>query len=162
MDGVAGGGNVLILVMPFHHLHVLRQLRGAAQPRTPSAWVACPHGAVPRGLVLLGQGTAASTIPAALGSAGCHGESGCHLQLGKKTHWKRLGITVWRCCISQVICRGKEKAEQSSWKGENEGKWSSVIVEVSSSCEKRGKNAGKSPACGFGDIRKVTLGMDVH
>lgn len=82
--------------------------------------------------------------------------------VGKKNHWNKLGFRVRRCCVSQVICRGKEKAEQSSWKGENEGKWSSVIVEVSSSCEKRGKNTGKSPACGFGDIRKVTLGMDVH
>lgn len=57
---------------------------------------------------------------------------------------------------------GKEKDERSSWKGENAGEWSSVIEEVSSSCEKRGKKAGKNPACGFGDIRKVTLGMDVH
>lgn len=162
MDRVAGGGNVLILVMPFHHLHVLRQLRGAAQPRTPSTWVACPHGAVPRGPVLLGQGTAASTSPCSPVQCWVSRRVRLPPADGKKNHWKRLGIRVWRCCVSQVTCRGKEKAEQSRWKGENAGKWSSVIVEVSSSCEKRGKNAGKSPACGFGDIRKVTLGMDVH
>lgn len=167
MDRVAGGGNVLILAMPFHHLHVLRQLRGAAQPRTPSAPAACPRGAVPPGPVLPGQGTAAS--PSRVDSRSpmdgeCHGESDCVAATcsWKKNHGNRLGITVRRCCVSQVIRRGGEKAKQSRWEGENAGKWSSVIVEVSGSCEKRGKKAGKSPVCGFGDIRKVVLRMDVH
>lgn len=44
-------GTCLILVMPFHHLHVLHQLRPAARSHTPSALLACPCGPVPWGLV---------------------------------------------------------------------------------------------------------------
>lgn len=57
-----------------------------------------------------------------------------------------------------------EKKRQSDQDGrEKTGeKWSSVMMEVSRSWEKRGKKAGKSPGRGFGDMRKVVLGMDVH
>lgn len=141
--------------------------RSRPAPHAPVAsLVACPHGAVPRGLVLLGQGTAAS--PSRLDHRGpveTHRLRGCHLQMEKKkkNHWNHVwNYSLELLCLSQVICKGKEKAKPSSWKGENAGKWSFVIVEVSSSCDKRGKKAGKSPVCGFGDVRKVTLGMDVH
>lgn len=36
------------------------------------------------------------------------------------------------------------------------------MMEVSTSWEKRGKKAGRSPSRGFEDMRKVVLGMDVH
>lgn len=140
--------------------------RSRPAPHAPVASpVACPmdpcHGAsCSSGKALLP--TQGARITAAPWSAGSHRLRGCHLQLEKKYHWNRLGITVRRRWVSQVISRGKEKAKQPSWKGENVGEWSSVTVEVSSSCDKRGKKAGKSPVCGFGDIRKVTLGMDVH
>lgn len=41
-------------------------------------------------------------------------------------------------------------------------KWSSVMMEVSSSWEKRGKKAGKRPSCGFGEMRELVMGMHVH
>lgn len=157
---------MLILVMPFHHLHVLRQLRGAAQPRTPRwhPWWHVPmepcHGAsCSSGRALLPAQVAWITA-APWSLTGCVAAT-CRWK--KKNHWNHVrNYSLELLCLSQVICKGKEKAKPSSWKGENAGKLSFVIVEVSSSCDKRGKKAGKSPVCGFGDVRKVTLGMDVH
>lgn len=90
MDGMAGGGNVLILVMPFHHLHVLRQLHGAAQPHTPRwhpRWHVpmdpCHRASCSSGKALLP--TQVARITAAPWSAGSHRLCGCHLQLENKS-----------------------------------------------------------------------------
>lgn len=58
----------------------------------------------------------------------------------------------------------EEKKRQHNQDGRDKtgGKRSSVVMEVSTSREKRGKKAGKRPSRGFGDMRKVVLGMDVH
>lgn len=76
--------------------------RSRPAPHAPVAsLVACPHGAVPRGLVLLGQGTAAS--PSRLDHRGpveSHRLCGCHLQMEKKITGIMFGITVWSCCVS--------------------------------------------------------------
>lgn len=161
---------MLILVMPFHHLHVLRQLRGAAQPRTPcrapvavSPW--SPGGSVPMEPRHRGDPVLTAAGPSPL--------ERCSRVTGNPTAWlppavgKKIPGTGQElrsegAASPRSSAGGKEKDERSSWKGENAGEWSSVMEEVSSSCEKRGKKAGKNPACGFGDIRKVTLGMDVH
>lgn len=160
-------GMRLILAVPFHHFHVLRQLRPATRSRTPSTPVACPRGPVPQGLVVL-QGSVANP-------SGLDGLSPARV-LGVMGKFNRVATTCGlkkslkqvRNSSAEVLCLpnhlwGKRKGKAIKMEGRKHGeKWSSVMMEVSSSWGKRGKKAGKTPGRGFGDMRKVVLGMDVH